>query len=69
MSLKVSKGIQIKSKCLATTHFYDDFIGSFQDKTVRIYNNSTLEKAEEYELEIPAKSLSAMDQQTLLAGG
>ena len=44
-------------------------MGSFDDKKLRIYNNASLEKIGEYEVEGTARSLAMMDQQTILAGG
>jgi len=38
-TLKVARGIETKSKCLTAELFGDNFVASFDDKTLRIFKN------------------------------
>lgn len=68
-TLKVSKGIETRAKCLSATHFGDNIVAAYDDKTIKIFKSDGLEKESEYEFETCVRSIAAMDQQTLLAGG
>jgi hypothetical protein len=68
-TLRVSKGIETKSRTLAAARLGDEFVAAFEDKRLRIFESGSLEKASEYELESGARSLAVMDAQTVLAGG
>lgn len=38
-TLKVSKGLEMKARCITATSFGDNFVSSFDDKTIKIFNS------------------------------